>query len=322
MVSLSMLLLLFAYSLKPVLADAGTNAGADANSAAAVHFLINDEEVTLEEPTYMEHDRLYVPLRFIVESLGAEVAWDHAAKQVTVKSRFGDQMSFTINDLMMKFNGKAYTMDVVPLMKKDKIYLPIRQAAELLHTEIEWNNETKSAHFHSVPSYIVEKGDTLTSVSKKFALTEEWLTERNGLKNGEMAAGQSLKVVIPNIMREKERNDEIYLLAKIICAESGYESFKGQVAVGNVIINRVKDSRFPNSIREVIYAPHQFTPAGDGSLDTLVPNESSILAALSVMDGEDVAKDALYFFNPKHDANTFFDKLDVVADIGNHRFAK
>lgn len=84
--------------------------------------------------------------------------------------------------------------------------------------------------------------------------------------------------------------DEVILLAAIIQCEAGNECYEGQVAVGAVVMNRVRSGRYPNSIYEVIYQPGQFTPAGQGSVDKVIasgPKASCIQAAQEALNGTD-----------------------------------
>ncbi len=91
--------------------------------------------------------------------------------------------------------------------------------------------------------------------------------------------------------------DELKLLAGIIEAEAGSEDYAGMIAVGSVVMNRVDDSRFPNTIAGVIYAPYQFEPADTGSLALILakgPKKACYIAAEDVLNGTRNV-DNLYF---------------------------
>ena len=91
--------------------------------------------------------------------------------------------------------------------------------------------------------------------------------------------------------------DDLFWLSRVIYAESGNQSLKGQMAVGNVVLNRVHSPLFPNSVHEIIAQRNQFTTYRGGKLANRTPNESSVLAAKLVLDGGVVAESegALYF---------------------------
>ncbi|MNO93400.1 Spore cortex-lytic enzyme precursor [compost metagenome] len=112
------------------------------------------------------------------------------------------------------------------------------------------------------------------------------------------------------------------LLAKLTQVEAGYESYEGQLAVANVILNRVKDSRFPSTIHDVIYSGKQFPAAHNGKLDKSVPNASVLRAAKDALNGKNNVENAIYFFNPDVSKGSFWSSLNVVTTMGNHSFAK
>lgn len=120
-------------------------------------------------------------------------------------------------------------------------------------------------------------------------------------------------------------SESLYWLSHIINAESGIEPFKGKVAVGNVILNRVKSPEFPNSIYDVIFDTKwgvQFEPVENGTIyDT--PNEESILAAKLCLDGASVTSDSLYFLDPAKAKNLWtIENCEYIATIGGHQFYK
>lgn len=108
--------------------------------------------------------------------------------------------------------------------------------------------------------------------------------------------------------------EEIYLLAAIIQCESESEPYIGKIAVGNVVMNRVKSTRFPNTITGVVYQKGQFSPAASGRLAYRLNagvNDECMRAALEVLDGRHVV-DALFFRMNKG-------TIDGTI-IGNHVF--
>jgi len=112
---------------------------------------------------------------------------------------------------------------------------------------------------------------------------------------------------------------EMDLLARCISGESRGEPYKGQVAVGAVILNRVKSPVFPNTVREVIYARNQFEVVRNGQIN-LAPTDSSVAAARAAAAGEDPTGGALYFFDPSKTRNAFLWNRPLKVTIGCHRF--
>lgn len=113
-------------------------------------------------------------------------------------------------------------------------------------------------------------------------------------------------------------DDEAYLLACMVYVEAGAESYEGQLAVANVILNRVRDPRFDNTITEVIYADGQFPGAHNGVLDNVIqngPGESSIKAAQEALAGVNNIGD-YYFFNGYVDTSS----VSTYTVIGGHTF--
>ena len=116
-------------------------------------------------------------------------------------------------------------------------------------------------------------------------------------------------------------NEELLLLSKLVTGEARGESYEGQVAVAAVVINRVKDPRFPNSIKDVIYQKNAFSVVKDGSIN-LQPTESAYSAAQEALYGNDPTNKAIYFWNPDIATCKWIKTLNPYMRIGNHVFAK
>lgn len=118
-------------------------------------------------------------------------------------------------------------------------------------------------------------------------------------------------------------NEDIYLLAKVIQAEAEGEPYKGQVAVGAVVMNRVKSKQFPNNIRDVIYQPSQFSCLP--KLATNRPSNENLQAAKDALRGKDPSRGALFYYNPRlasREGARFFTTANLrrTVSIGNHIF--
>lgn len=115
-------------------------------------------------------------------------------------------------------------------------------------------------------------------------------------------------------------NSDLYLLAKCIYAEARGESYTGQVAVGAVILNRVRSSAFPNSVAGVIYQQHAFTAVSDGQIN-LEPDKTAMNAASDAMNGWDPTYGCLYYYNPAVATSSWIFGRKTVTTIGKHVFA-
>ena len=116
-------------------------------------------------------------------------------------------------------------------------------------------------------------------------------------------------------------NNNVNLLAHLINGEARGESYTGQVAVGAVVLNRVRSSSFPNTISGVIYQPGAFTAVSDGQINKPVV-QSCVNAARDAMNGWDPSGGALYYYNPAVATSSWIWSRPVVARIGNHVFCK
>ena len=119
------------------------------------------------------------------------------------------------------------------------------------------------------------------------------------------------------------REDEVYWLSKIIMAESGGESLIGQIAVGDVIMNRVASSLYPNTIYGVIFDRKygvQFSPVLDGRIYN-TPSYTATLAAKICLEGTSLSNDAMFFLNPKTaQSNWIVKSREYAYSIGGHDF--
>ncbi len=116
---------------------------------------------------------------------------------------------------------------------------------------------------------------------------------------------------------------DIQLLARAINGEARGESYEGQVAVGAVILNRVKDPNFPNTIAGVIYQPGAFTAVSDGQINEPIAEDSSVYkAARDAMNGWDPTNGCIYYFNPNTATSSWIWSRTIVKTIGKHHFCK
>ena len=115
-------------------------------------------------------------------------------------------------------------------------------------------------------------------------------------------------------------SSEVYLLAKTIYAEGRGEPYVGQVAIGAVVLNRVRNKNFPNTISGVVYQRHAFTAVSDGQIN-LTPNDTAMKAAREAINGWDPTGGALYYYNPAVATSAWIFDRQTVTVIGKHIFA-
>ena len=126
-----------------------------------------------------------------------------------------------------------------------------------------------------------------------------------------------------NYAQQNSQTSDIQLLARAINGEARGESYEGQVAVGAVILNRVKHPDFPNTIAGVIYQPGAFTAVSDGQINHPIDENSTVYkAARDAMNGWDPTNGCIYYFNPNTATNSWIWSKTIVKTIGKHHFCK
>ncbi len=165
--------------------------------------------------------------------------------------------------------------------------------------------------------YKISKVDGIYGWETKSAVTN--FQKNNGLKADGIAGAQTLGAM--GIASGNNHESNVQLLARIISAEARGETYAGQVAVGAVVMNRVRHPSFPNTLSGVIYQPGAFTAVVDGQFNAQIA-ASAYNAARDAMNGWDPSKGAIYYYNPAKTTNQWIYSRPVVARIGKHVFAK
>ena len=120
---------------------------------------------------------------------------------------------------------------------------------------------------------------------------------------------------------DSSSTSDLQLMARAINGEARGEPYEGQVAVGAVILNRVKSSQFPNTIAGVIYQSGAFDAVSDGQIN-LQPDATAKKAAQDALNGWDPTYGAIYYFNPNTATNDWIWSRPMTVTIGKHRFCK
>ena len=150
--------------------------------------------------------------------------------------------------------------------------------------------------------------------------------KKNGLTVDGIAGSKTLKAMGINSSSSSSsstsaNSSNTNLLARIIYGESRGEPYAGQVAVGAVVLNRVKSSKFPNTIAGVIYQTGAFDAVSDGQINKS-PDSTAIKAAKDALNGWDPSYGAIYYFNPSTATNKWIWSRPLTVVIGKHRFCK
>jgi N-acetylmuramoyl-L-alanine amidase len=116
-------------------------------------------------------------------------------------------------------------------------------------------------------------------------------------------------------------SNDLKIMANAVYGEARGEPYVGQVAVAAVILNRVEDARFPNTVSGVIFEPLAFTAVADGQI-WLTPNESAKRAVEDAINGWDPTGGTVYYFNPVTATSDWIWGREQVKTIGKHIFAR
>ena len=157
----------------------------------------------------------------------------------------------------------------------------------------------------------------------------KYFQRKNGLKVDGIAGKDTLRAMgIINSSSSgsssgsgSTNSNDVNLLARLIYGEARGEPYTGQVAVGAVVMNRVKNSSFPNTIAGVVYQKGSFDVVSDGQIN-LTPNSTAKKAAQDALNGWDPSYGAIYYFNPRTASNKWIWSRPMTVTIGNHRFCK
>ena len=188
-------------------------------------------------------------------------------------------------------------------------------------------------------TYMVQSGDTLTHIARDHGIAWNNLADFNNVTDpSRLRIGTVLRIpgvgvrdtsdlAVPamggsvySIVGPITAQDKL-LLGRLVYAESRGESLAGQIAVAAVVLNRVASPLFPDTIREVIYQPRQFTPVETNRLPD-VPNGLGVEAARRALAGQDPSGGALFFYNPRISAYPeYWETRTIIKQIGNHNFA-
>jgi len=152
----------------------------------------------------------------------------------------------------------------------------------------------------------------------------KWFQSKNGLTVDGIAGPATLAamgITSSSSSGGSASSNDLNLLAHLIYAEARGEPYTGQVAVGAVVLNRVKSSSFPNTVAGVIYQSGAFSVVSDGQIN-LSPNTTAVNAARDALNGWDPTYGCIYYFNPDTATSSWIWSRPYVITIGKHRFCR
>ncbi|WHZ05528.1 cell wall hydrolase [Neobacillus sp. YX16] len=183
-------------------------------------------------------------------------------------------------------------------------------------------------------AYDVKPGDTMSSIARDHQLTLQELADANPQISNLNLIYIGQKINTPtNSTRPKEpiqkepvntnlSDAEIDLLARLVRAEAQTEPLQGKIAVACVVLNRVESPQFPDTIKDVIYAPGQFQPVKNGQIDKPADEESIQAVKAALTDKRQLATGAIFFYNPTIATSRWLDTRATTLVIGQHVFKK
>ncbi len=255
-------------------------------------------------------------------------------------SGIGNKNVYSYSALTLYFNGRsaAYKGRLIGGVP----YIPVRRAVtDLTSAKVVYSTSSKtltvygSGYDMSVSDgafVFYASGRPLFSMTPSVVLSDgemyvpaQTLSKALGLSYSSQSGSASFRGAASPILAANRfyREDEVYWLSRIINAESRGESLLGQIAVGNVVLNRVKSPLYPNTIWGVIFDKKygvQFSPILDGSI-YFEPTYTAVLAAKICLEGFSVSNDVLFFLYPRASTSSWIPRTREYAfSIGKHDF--
>lgn len=190
-------------------------------------------------------------------------------------------------------------------------------------------------------AHTVKKGDTITKIARENSLTIQELAEANPQISdlSLIYVGQTVNTTKPtntsqtintieskiegiSVEKGSFTEHEIDLLARLVRAEAQNEPYQGKIAVACVVLNRLESSQFPNTMKDVIYAPGQFQPVSNGEINKPADEESIKAVNAALTDQRQMAPESLFFYNPVIATSRWLDSRTTTLVIGQHVFKK
>lgn len=239
-------------------------------------------------------------------------------------------------------NGSIIKTDQDPYIENGTTFVPVRFLSEAVGAYVSWDGENVlidttdtsiKLTIGSKHAYVNGKKQLLSSAAHikndRTYIPVRNICEMLGAEVSWLDGYHTVYITADNCSVDKKyvdtsyTLDEIFWLGRIIEAESGGESKTGKIAVGNVILNRVKSEEYPDTIYGVIFDKKfgtQFQPVSNGAIYN-TPSSESLQSAKLALSGVNTVGESLYFLNPSI-ATSFWitSNRAYYTTIGNHDF--
>lgn len=281
------------------------------NASSNISIKVNGKYLSPDVPPFITNSSTYVPIRFVSEALNIkDIKWDAESGSVTIKSADKTLVLF-VNKNYAYINNEYTRLENNALISNSRTFVPVRFISECFNAYVDWDDSTQTVLINSNKTTSSSKPSNSTNTSSN-------TKPSSSSSNNTVASAPS-----NSASQTSNYDDAVYWLSRIIEAEASGEPFKGKVAVGEVILNRVKCEEFPNTIWGVIFDKNfgiQFEPVANGTIYN-TPSEDSVLAAKTALNGSNYVGECLYFLNPTIAKSTWITKnREYYTTISKHEF--
>ena len=268
-----------------------------------------------------------------VQTAAARVGAEEQAEPASAVS--GESVLSQVEEVdpTLTVDGQPVSTDVAKTYRGDTTYVALVPMSKCLDSTIlsKWDAGTRTATVHNDKLVLkATVGNLYLTVNNRYFYAPEGIQ----IENGQVMVPLSALVKAfdgsltwngsgsgaAKFGEQYYNADDLFWLSRVIYTESGNQPLEGKMAVGNVVMNRVKHPSFPGTIEGVLAQKNQFTTYWSGHIARSTPNAESVIAAKLVLDGGVVeeVKNALYFDSA---ANSWASRnRTCVAVIGGHRF--
>lgn len=178
----------------------------------------------------------------------------------------------------------------------------------------------------SLPEQVIYSDNTIDQLDRLVIADAQMKEEVNpqiqDVKVDEPVNAETPKKPVSTPEKASYSDYEIDLLARLVRAEAQIEPFEGKIAVACVVLNRLKSSHFPKTIKEVIYQRGQFQPVSNGEINKPADSESTAAVKAALTEKRNMAHESLFFYNPAIATSHWLASRATTLVIGQHVFKK